>query len=120
MLSDLLIGCIGPKAAGELVTFYDTAQDMPTLDSIKQDPHTAKVPSTDAATCMVVHRTLATIGREWVDQWMDYMSRLDMEAQLLFMMQVKREDYAKRSLVLNNAKARAWMLANNFAFSSDK
>jgi hypothetical protein len=115
-----LIGCIGPKAAGELVTFYDTAQDMPTLDSIKQDPHTAKVPSTDAATCMVVHRTLATIGREWVDQWMDYMSRLDMEAQLLFMMQVKREDYAKRSLVLNNAKARAWMLANNFAFSSDK
>jgi hypothetical protein len=69
---------------------------------------------------MVVHRSLATISREWVDQWMDYMSRLDMEAQLLFMMQCKREDYAKRSVVLNNAKARAWCLANNFAFSSDK
>jgi hypothetical protein len=120
MLMAALIGCIGAKAAGELVTFYDTAQDMPTPDSIKVDPFTAKIPSTDAATCMVVHRTLATIGREWVDQWMDYMSRLDMEAQLLFMMQVKRDDYAKRTVVLNNAKARAWCLANNFAFGADK
>ena len=120
MLMAALIGCIGAKAAGELVTFYDTAQDMPTPDSIKSDPFTAKIPSTDAATCMVVHRTLATIGREWVDQWMDYMGRLDMEAQLLFMMQVKRDDYAKRTVVLNNAKARAWCLTNNFAFGADK
>jgi hypothetical protein len=120
LLMSCLIGTIGPKAAGELVTFYDVAQQLPTLDAIKTDPFNAKVPTSDSATCMVVHRTLATIQRNWVDAWMDYMSRLDREAQLLFAMQVKRNDYDKRSDVMTNAKFTKWCLANNFAFSADK
>lgn len=119
-MTAMLMGTIGERAAMDLMAFVKLADQLPSLDSIKKDPMQAKVPDSDAAVCMIVYRTLAVIEREWVDQWMDYMSRLDKEAQGLFANGVRNPKYAKQSIVMTNKKFTQWAMANNYMFAADK
>jgi hypothetical protein len=115
-----LIGTIGTEAAANLNTYVRVADQLPSLDAIKKDPMGAQVPNSASAVCMVVHRTLQTIDKSWMDSWMEYMSRLDKEAQTMFAMQVRRPNYNKQSEVVTNKKFTAWCMQNNYVFAADK
>jgi hypothetical protein len=119
-LTSMLMGTIGERGAMDLMAFVKLSDQLPSLQSIKDDPMQAKVPDSDAAVCMVVYRTLATIDREWVDQWMDYMARLDKEAQGLFANGVRNPKYNKQALVMTNKKFTKWAMDNNYMFAADK
>ena len=115
-----LIGTIGTEAAANLNTYVRVADQLPSLDSIKKDPMGAQVPSSASAVCMVVHRSLQTIDKSWMDAWMEYMSRLDKEAQTMFAMQVRRPNYKNQAEVVTNKKFTAWCMQNNYVFAADK
>lgn len=120
MVTAALIGTVGEQAAMQLMAFVNVANDLPSLESIKTDPVNAKVPSSAAATCMVVYRTLSTIERDWVDAWMTYMERLDVEAQGMFANGVVNKKYSKRPIVMQNKKFGEWARLNNYMFQADK
>lgn len=115
-----LMGTIGERAAMDLMAFVKLSDQLPSLDSIKKDPLTAKVPTSASAVCMVVYRTLSTIDRDWIDAWMDYMDRLDKEAQGLFANGVRSPKYSKQALIMTNKKFTSWAMANNYMFAADK
>ena len=119
-LMSLLIGTIGPSAAGDFVAFARLADQLPSIDSIKQDPHSAVVPTSAGAVMMVVYKVLSTLDRDWVDAWMDYMLRLSKEAQGVFANGVRSEKYTKRSMVMTNKKFTQWAMDNNYLFTADK
>ena len=76
--------------------------------------------SSAAGVCMVVFRTLASIEADWINPWMDYLVRLDKEAQGMFANGVRAPKYAKQSLVMTNKKFTDWAVQNNYMFASDK
>ena len=115
-----LMGTIGDTAAMDLMAFVKLADQLPSLESIKQDPHNAKVPTSAAGVCMVVYRTLASIEKDWVTAWMEYMVRLNTEAQGMFANGVRAPKYSKQSVVMTNRKFSEWALANNYMFAADK
>lgn len=115
-----LMGTIGERAAMDLMAFVKLSDQLPSLDSIKKDPLNAKVPDSDAAVCMVVYRSLAVMERDWMDAWMDYMTRLDKEAQGLFANGVRNPKYNKQAVVMTNKKFTAWAMQNNYMFAADK
>ena len=115
-----LMGTIGDRAAMDLMAFVALADQLPSLESIKKDPHNARVPDSAAAVCMVVYRTLASLEREWLDAWLDYMNRLDKEAQGMFANGVRAPKYSKQSMVMTNKKFTAWAMQNNYLFAADK
>jgi hypothetical protein len=78
------------------------------------------VPTSASAVCMVVYRTLATLDKDWVDAWLDYMVRLDKEAQGMFANGVRDPKYAKQSMVMTNKKFTKWAMDNQHLFASDK
>jgi hypothetical protein len=51
---------------------------------------------------------------------MDYMVRLDKEAQGMFANGVRSPKYPKQTVVMTNKKFTAWAMANNYMFASDK
>jgi hypothetical protein len=114
-----LIGTVGDRAAMDLMAFVHLAEDLPTMESIKRSPETAKVPTSAAAVCMVVYRTLATIDADWIDAWMVYMDRLDTEAQGMFANGVRAPKYAKQGLVMTNKGFTAWARARSYLFAAD-
>jgi hypothetical protein len=119
-LTATLMGTIGERGAMDLMAFVKMADQLPTAESIRRDPMNAKVPESAAAVCMVVYRALASIERDWVDAWVDYMGRLDKEAQGMFANGVRAPKYAKQAVVMTNKKFQAWALANNHMFGADK
>ena len=119
-LTSLLMGSIGERGAMDLMAFVKLADDLPSLESIKKEPKTAKVPTSASAICMVVYRTLANLEKDWINNWLDYMLRLDKEAQGLFANGVRSEKYAKRSMVMTNKKFTDWAMQNNYMFVADK
>tara|TARA_R110000744_G_scaffold65762_4_gene134671 strand:- start:53 stop:400 length:348 start_codon:yes stop_codon:yes gene_type:complete len=114
------MGTIGDRAAMDLMAFVKLADQLPSLESIKQDPKNAKVPDSAAAICMVVYRTLASLDKDWINAWMEYMPRLDKEAQGMFANGVRAPKYSKQSLVMTNRKFTDWALQNNYMFAADK
>lgn len=119
-LTSLLMGTIGERGAMDLMAFVKLADQLPSLQSIKDDPLGAKVPDSAAAVCMVVYRSLATMSADWVDQWMTYLPRLDVSAQGMFGGQVTRDTYAHRKVIMTNKKFTDWAMANNHMFAADK
>lgn len=115
-----LVGAIGNRSAMDLTAYVKVSDQLPSLESIKTSPLTAKVPESAAAVAMVVYRTLATIERPWVDAWVTYMGRLDKIAQGLFANGVRRETYNKRDIVMQNKMFSEWALQNNDLFAGDK
>ena len=62
-LTAALMGTIGDRGAMDLMAFVSLSDQLPSLQSIKDDPKSAKVPdSSAAAVCMVVYRTLSCVG----------------------------------------------------------
>ena len=119
-LTGLLMGTIGARGAMDLMACVKLADQLPSLESIKTDPQNAKVPDSASAVCMVVYRTLASLEKDWVNAWMDYMVRLDKEAQGMFANGVRAPKYSKQSMVMTNKKFTEWAMANNYMFSADK
>jgi MoxR-like ATPase len=119
-LTAALIGTIGTRAATDLMAFVRLADQLPSIESIKQDPVNAKVPTSAGAVTIVVYRALSSIERDWVDQWMVYMDRLDPEAQGLFVNNVRSDKYSRRDIVLTNGKFTKWAVKNNHMFSADQ
>ena len=113
-------GTIGERAAMDLMAFVALADKLPSLESIKTDPSNAKVPDNAAAICMVVYRTLATIDRSWMDNWMIYLNRLPAEAQGMFANNVRSEKFSKRDLVMTNGSFTKWAMLNGHMFAADK
>ena len=119
-LTAMLMGTIGDRGAMDLMAFVKLADQLPSLQSIKDDPKGAKVPDSAAAVCMVVYRTLASLEKEWLNAWMDYLPRLDKEAQGMFANGVRAPKYSKQSMVMTNKKFTQWAMANNYMFAADK
>ena len=119
-LTTALMGAIGTRAGLDLMAYVKLSNQLPTTESIKKDPANALVPTSACATCMVVFRTLASIERDWVDPWMTYMQRLDIEAQGMFANGVRAPKYGKQSIVMTNKKFTQWAMDNNYMFAADK
>ena len=117
-----LIGAIGPNAAQNLMAVEALSAELPSRQSILDNPLSAKVPTNVAAVCMVVFRALATMDREFVDPWMQYFERLSSEAQSIFVNGVRAKTYtpAKKTVVMTNARFTKWCGDNGFLFTADK
>jgi hypothetical protein len=51
---------------------------------------------------------------------MDYLVRLDREAQGMFANGVRAPKYTKQAMVMTNRKFTEWAVANNYMFHGDK
>jgi energy-coupling factor transporter ATP-binding protein EcfA2 len=118
-LTAALIGTVGDRAAMDLMAFVRLANDLPTLKSIKDSPETAKVPTSAAAVCMVVYRTLASIEADWVSAWMTYMLRLPSEAQALFVNGVRAPKYHMQGVIMTHGAFTKFAREKSYLFSAD-
>jgi len=118
----LLIGCIGEHAARQLNAQFTISDDLVPLDDIKNSPKSAKIPSTAAAQCMMMYRTLSNIDRSWMDSWMDYMDRLPANMQGMFVNGVYSDKFDKKrqQAVVNNKKFTDFTMANGHLSAADK
>ena len=119
-LTSVAIGTIGDRAGLDLMAFAKLANQLPSHDSIKDNPNTATVPNNASAVCMVIFRSLAGMTADFISPFMTYLDRLSPEAQGMFANGVMNDKYHARKLVTTNKKFSEWCLKHNHMFASDK
>ena len=119
-LTGLLMGTIGERGAMDLMAFVKLADQMPKRDDIINDPKNAKIPTSASAVVMVVFRSLASMSKDYINPFMEYLVRLDQEAQGMFANGVRNPKYHAQQLVMTNKKFTDWARENNYMFSADK
>lgn len=119
-LTATLMGTLGDRAAMDLMAYVALGEKLPTRDQIKKDPQGAPVPSSAAAVCMVVFRALSSMSPDFVSPWMEYLDRLDAEAQGLFANGVRHDKYSHRSTVMTAKPFTKWAANKAYLFSADR
>ena len=120
ILTSALIGTIGDRGALDLMAYVKLLGQLPSRDDIKSNPQTAKIPSSVSATVMVVFRSLGSMSKDFVTPFMEYLVRLDAEAQAMFVNGVRAKNYQHQSMVMTNAKFTEWAMNNQHLYQADK
>jgi hypothetical protein len=63
---------------------------------------------------------MSALDKDWINKWMDYLPRLDTEAQAMFANGVRAKNYSKQSMVMTNKKFTEWAMKNNHLYTADK
>lgn len=111
-----LAGTIGTRGAADLLAFVRLADKLPKMQDIINNPTTALVPDNVSALCLVVFKVLSSLDDVLISPWMDYMTRLPLEAQALFVNNARSDKYSKRNIVFTNKKFMDWSMKNNYLF----
>jgi len=118
-LTSSLMGTIGERGALDLMAYVKLTDDMPSRDDIKNSPQTAKLPNNASAKVMVVLRSLASMTRDFATPFMEYLVRLGVEEQTLFVNGVRAKNYQHQSLMMTNAKFTEWAEKNQHLYQAD-
>lgn len=121
-LIGVLMGTIGERAALDLMTYVELANQLPSLESIKKQPKTATVPTSPAAVCMVVFRALQLVDAAWLDAWMTYMARISTEAQGMFVNGIRDQKFnaQRRTTIMSCHGFGDFVRDHGYLFGSDK
>ena len=120
ILTSALMGTIGDRGALDLMAYVKLIDKMPSRDDIKNNPQTAKIPDSVSATVMVVFRSLGSMTKDFVTPFMEYLVRLDAEAQAMFVNGVRAKNYQHQTIVMTNQKFTEWAMKNQHLYQADK
>ena len=118
-LTSLLMGTIGERGAMDLMAFVKLADQLPSMQSIKDDPMGAH-PDSRRGVHEPSYRTLANLSAEWIDAGWSTCNVLDSEAQGMFANGVRNPKYKNHKLVMTNKKFTEWAGHNNYMFAADR
>ena len=112
-----LAGTIGEKAMHNILTMDKLDNQLPAWDEVTNSPETATVPTSAAASCMLVSKAVQRIDPANINAWMTYMNRMSKESQGLFARSVMSDLCPKRLVAARNTEFAKWAAANNFLFA---
>ena len=125
MLGSALQGAVGPVAAADMMTYFKLQGEIPTREQIIADPLHAPIPSSGAAKCLLITRTLRDMDKEFAEPWMTYLMREEQGEfnkidQALFGIGTRVKDYPKLRVVASNQKYQEWARVNAHLFEEAK
>jgi hypothetical protein len=112
-----LAGTVGEAAMHNILTMDKMDSQLTPWDELIKSPETATVPTSAAATCMLVAKAVHRIENSNIVAWMKFLNRIPKEAQGLFARSVMSEKCPKRLVAARNTEFALWASANNFMFA---
>jgi hypothetical protein len=112
-----LAGTVGVAAMHNILTMDKMDSQLTPWDDLIKSPDTATVPTSAAATCMLVAKAVHRIENSNIVAWMKFLNRIPKEAQGLFARSVMSEKCPKRLVAARNTEFALWASANNFMFA---
>lgn len=117
VLTHVLTGVVGKRAAMDMINMLVLDYSLPTWIDITAAPTSAAVPTNGAGACLLVSKALMNIKANTLDSWMAYVQRLPKEAQALFAISALKEKSIIRNIVVTNKEFTAWAVSNGYLFS---
>lgn len=104
-------GAIGESAARDLQAYVEYQDQLPSWDSIINNPMTAKIPDSAGACSVMVFGAVTKVDKTNIAKFMNYISRFEPEWQAAFAINVARNP-AKQSVAFSSKAFADWVQAN--------
>jgi hypothetical protein len=119
-----IVGAVGMEAGLDLMTRITIHDQLPSQESLRQDPDNAIVPTSASAIHMIIFRALASIDKQWItdgslNNFVRYLRRLPRDAQNIFAMSVLHKDYSKRDVIGMASEFLKWARDNQYLAQAD-
>lgn len=118
-LTAVLAGCIGEKAAGDLVAYIAMADKLPKRADILRDPVGTIVPDSGPAQVMIACNFLSHIAPEEVAPFLTYLGRMTPEIGGVVANSVARAEYPHKTTFMMNRAWADWSVENRYLFGAD-
>jgi hypothetical protein len=112
-----LSGTVGEKAMHNILTMDKLDSQLVAWDDLVKSPETVTVPTSAAATCMLVSKAVQRIERDTIQAWMKFVTRLPKEAQGLFARSIMSDKCPKRQVAATNTEFAKFAADNNYMFA---
>lgn len=106
-----LTGVIGEAGARDMQAFIAYADQLPTKESILNDPTNAPVPTQPGACAVVIYSLIQSAEKDTLSKFMTYTSRFAAEWQATFAIQLAKNT-SKQSIAFSNSDFAKWVAAN--------
>jgi len=105
-----LVGTCGESFAKDFHAYLDFSDQLPTKESILQNPKTAKVPDNPAAQGILVYGGISWVSKDTLTPFMDYIERLPAEWQAVFCINLAKSN--KQNMAFSSRKFSEWVSKN--------
>lgn len=106
-----MIGTIGEAGARDLHAFVDYQDQLPSWESIINNPKTARLPDSPGACAVLVFGGISRIDKQSITPFMEYVERMEPEWQAVFAVNVAKNP-AKQSIAFTSKVFRDWCQHN--------
>lgn len=107
---ELIKGTVGEGAAAELRSFLKVIQDLPSVDEIKLNPDTTKVPEEPATQyALTTALSMGTTTAPAFARFMQYVNRMPVEFQVVYV----RDCIKRVAPIKNDASFTKWSIKNH-------
>ena len=106
-----LTGVIGESGARDMQAFVAYADQLPSKQSIINDPRNAALPNQPGACAVVIYSLIQSAEKETFSKFMEYINRFSAEWQATFCINIARNT-SKQAIAFGNKDFSAWVAAN--------
>ena len=106
-----MTGAVGESASRDMQAYIEYADQLPTWETILNDPKKAHVPESAGACAITVFGAISKIDKNSIDNFMQYMERFESEWQACFAINVAKAP-TKQAIAFGSRKFTEWVAKN--------
>jgi hypothetical protein len=104
-------GAVGESASRDMQAYIEFSDQLPTWESVIDNPKTAKVPEGAGACAIIVFGAIAKVDKTTMPKFMDYLERFEPEWQACFAINIAKSS-AKQAIAFSSMKFADWVQKN--------
>jgi hypothetical protein len=104
-------GAVGESASRDMQAYIEFSDQLPTWESVIDNPKTAKVPEGAGACAIIVFGAIAKVDKATMPKFMDYLERFEPEWQACFAINIAKSS-SKQAIAFSSAKFADWVQKN--------
>jgi len=106
-----MTGAIGEAGSRDMQAYIDYADQLETFENVVKNPKTAKVPDSAGASAIMIFGAIASVTKESIGSFMDYLERFEPEWQACFAINIAKNP-TKQSIAFSSSKFADWVQKN--------
>jgi len=106
-----MTGAVGESASRDMQAYIDYADQLETFENVVKNPRTARVPDSAGACAIMIFGAIASVTKESIGGFMEYLDRFEPEWQACFAINIAKNP-AKQSIAFSSSKFADWVQQN--------
>jgi hypothetical protein len=104
-------GAVGEAASRDMQAYIEFSDQLPTWESVIENPKTALVPESAGACAIIIFGAIAKVDKVTMPKFMEYLDRFEPEWQACFAINIAKSP-SKQSIAFSSSKFADWVQKN--------